>query len=134
MQIYLTFHSVLTNVCRRNHRFRSYHDRTRNDLQLLLPPRTSYCVYAIGWLFITLCFYLINLHGLKFSRNLELAWVIASVVGVLQELLIQQTLSVAFQSAFRQLFVTSVAKTLVSVDANGMALVGDPSHPQVSNI
>ena len=36
-----------------------------------------------------LCCYLILLHGLRFTPDLEAAWVIASVVSALQELLIQ---------------------------------------------
>lgn len=108
--------------------------RRRNELKLLLPPKLAYGVYAIGWLFIGLCFYMIILHGLKFSEALELAWMIASFVSVVQELLIQQVMGLAFRSAFRQLFIPTVTKTLVEVEeGKGMARVSemaDPTHPQ----
>jgi hypothetical protein len=65
-------------------------DSRRNELLLLLPPPAAYGVYTVAGLWMGVCFYLIMLHGLRFSPELEVAWVIASVVAALQELLIQQ--------------------------------------------
>jgi hypothetical protein len=115
-------------------RLLAHQNRRRNELQLLLPPKVSYGVYAIGWLFIALCFYMIILHGLKFSEALEVAWMIATVVSIVQELLIQQMMGLAFRSAFRQLFIPSVTRTFVATEeGSGLARVsemGDPTHPQ----
>ena len=65
-------------------------DGRRNELLLLLPPQAAYGVYAVALLWMVVCCYLILLHGLQFTPELELAWVIASVVAALQELLVQQ--------------------------------------------
>jgi hypothetical protein len=61
------------------------------------------------------------------------AWIIASVVSVVQELLIHQLLGLVFNSAFRQLFIPTVTRTLVPIKS-GDALptaeaFNDPTHP-----
>lgn len=105
----------------------------RNELQLLLPPKVAYAVYAMAYMWFALCFYLIMIHGLKFNASMEAAWVIASVVSVVQELLIHQLLGLVFNSAFRQLFIPTMTRTLVPIKS-GDALPSskdfdDPSHP-----
>jgi hypothetical protein len=78
------------------------------------------------------CFYLILLHGLRFSPELEAAWVIASVVAALQELLVQQVVGLALSAAFRQLFVPAVTRNIVPVREGAPPAATteiDPSHP-----
>jgi hypothetical protein len=134
-------------------RLLAYQNRRRNELQLLLPPPTAYGVYAISYLFIALCFYMILLHGLKFSPSLELAWIIASIgryfivreylakccadvnthaisstlllssnictaVSIVQDLLVQQFLNLAFKSAFRQLFIPAMTPNVVDIQVD----------------
>jgi hypothetical protein len=85
-------------------------------------------------MFYALCFYLILVHGLKFNGELEVAWVIASLVAITQELLVHQVLALVFSSTLRQLIVPSITKTfLPTADNQGLASVaelGDPTHPQ----
>ena len=105
----------------------------RNELQLLLPPKVAYGVYIMAYMWFGLCFYLIMIHGLRFNRSMEVAWIIASVVSVVQELLIHQLLGLVFNSAFRQLFIPTVTRTLVPIKS-GDALptaeaFNDPTHP-----
>lgn len=105
----------------------------RNELQLLLPPKVAYAVYAMAYMWFALCFYLIMIHGLHFNPSMEVAWIIASVVSVVQELLIHQLLGLVFNSAFRQLFIPTMTRTLVPIKS-GDALptadeFNDPTHP-----
>jgi len=105
----------------------------RNELQLLLPPKVAYGVYAMAYMWFGLCFYLIMIHGLHFNPSMEVAWIIASVVSVVQELLIHQLLGLVFNSAFRQLFIPTITRTLVPI-TSGDALpttdaFNDPTHP-----
>ena len=105
----------------------------RNELQLLLPPKVAYAVYAMAYMWFALCFYLIMIHGLHFNPSMEVAWIIASVVSVVQELLIHQLLGLVFNSAFRQLFIPTMTRTLVPIKS-GDALptsdaLNDPTHP-----
>jgi hypothetical protein len=113
-------------------RLLSREDRRRNELLLLLPPPAAYGVYAVAGLWMLACFYLILLHGLRFSPELEAAWVIASVVAALQELLVQQVVGLALSAAFRQLFVPAVTRNIVPVREGAPPAATteiDPSHP-----
>jgi hypothetical protein len=105
----------------------------RNELQLLLPPKVAYAVYAMSYMWFGLCFYLIMIHGLHFNSNMEAAWLIASVVSIVQELLIHQLLGLVFNSAFRQLFIPTLTRTLVPVKSGDAlptsAALNDPTHP-----
>ena len=105
----------------------------RNELQLLLPPKVAYAVYAMAYLWFGLCFYLIMIHGLRFHPSYEVAWIVASVVSVVQELLIHQLLGLVFNSAFRQLFVPSMTRTLVPIKSGDklpeVTSFNDPTHP-----
>jgi hypothetical protein len=113
-------------------RLLSREDRRRNELLLLLPPPAAYGVYAVAGLWMLACFYLILLHGLRFSPELEAAWVIASVVAALQELLVQQVVGLALSAAFRQLFVPAVTRNIVPVREGAPPAATseiDPAHP-----
>lgn len=109
-------------------------EKQRNELQLLLPPQTAWAVYGMAYMWFALCIYFILLHGLRFTPSMEAAWVIASVVSIVQELLIQQVLGLVFNTAFRQLFVPTVTRTVVPVQEGqgpvSVQDIGDPTHPQ----
>lgn len=105
----------------------------RNELQLLLPPKVALAVYAMAYMWFGLCFYLIMLHGLRFNPSMEVAWIVASVVSIVQELLIHQLLGLVFNSAFRQLFIPTMTRTLVPIKAGDKlpdaSALNDPMHP-----
>lgn len=109
-------------------------EKQRNELQLLLPPQTAWAVYGMAYMWFALCIYFILLHGLRFTPSMEAASVIASVVSIVQELLIQQVLGLVFNTAFRQLFVPTVTRTVVPVQEGqgpvSVQDIGDPTHPQ----
>ncbi|KAJ1484306.1 hypothetical protein T484DRAFT_2519939 [Baffinella frigidus] len=65
-------------------RTRLMNRQRKNELQLLLPPQAANAVYAVAYMFFALCIYLILVHGLKFNGQLEVAWIIASLVAIIQ--------------------------------------------------
>jgi hypothetical protein len=107
-------------------------DSRRNELLLLLPPAAAIGVYIVAGLWMLVCCYLILLHGLRFTLDLEVAWVVASVVSALQELLVQQVVGIALSSAFRQLFVPAITRNTVPFREGAAAAPAaiDPRHPR----
>ena len=84
-----------------------------NDLQLLLPPKFSVAVYILAMLWMLLCSYFIVIHGIRFSPQMEEAWLVAFVVSVIQDILIQQVLVIVFKSTFQKVLLPAALKNVV---------------------
>eukprot|EP00960_Hanusia_phi_P061878 764965-Hanusia_phi.AAC.2 len=84
-----------------------------NDLQLLLPPNFSIAVYILAVLWMLLCSYFIVIHGIRFSAQMEEAWLVAFVVSIIQDILIQQVLVIVFKSTFQKVLLPAALKNVV---------------------
>ena len=59
-----------------------------------LPRQLLTAAYAMSTLYILICAYFAMLYGLKFSKEMEKAWLIAFIISMVQMFVIQETLKI----------------------------------------